>query len=174
MLYIYIYIFIYKCQIILHSHQQYVGDSFLHLRIFFLLFCLGNFYLSVHWFIWVFHSAVEPFYWVFNLVIVISIWFLLISSISLLSRSIFLFTIRVLIIIEAFVWCLLHVCVRILLPMVSWYCPLLIVFFIQFEIFLVLDIMSNLLLQPGTLWYCIMRLWYLFKFCFSWLHLTPP
>ena len=39
-----------------------------------------------------------------------------------------------------------------------------IVFFVQFEIFLVLDIMSNLLLQPGTLWYYIVRLWHLFKF----------
>lgn len=43
-------------------------------------------------------------------------------------------------------------------------CSLLIVFFVQFEIFLVLDIMSNLLLQPGTLWYYIVRLWHLFKF----------
>ena len=112
-------------------------------------------------FIWALHSAVEPFYWDFNLVIIISIWLLLTPSISLLSCSI-LFTIRVLIINEAFLWCSLHVCENSItdgiLILSSIDC------FIQFETYLVLDIMSNLLLQPGTLWYYIMRFWYLFKF----------
>lgn len=55
--------------------------------------------------------------------------------------------------------------------LLSQYWHLSIVFFIHFEIFLVLGIISNGWLKSGH--FCIvMRLWISLKFCFSWLSLT--